>query len=283
MLLMLMYHRILPYEHPEAVSGDMFRRHLDFVQSRFRILTPEDTIDYIQGRLREKRPCVSLSFDDGWLDNWLFATGILKERGLRAAVAVSAGTLREEPLRNSESESVLALSMREAQNRASRGDFRAYINNSELKAMQDSGVWRIEAHGTQHVKGDLGASVLALPQNGMNRETFRQMLRDDVDSCCSKLEALTGIKPAMFFWPWGHYSSLSLDTVADTGLIQFTVSKGAIKSGDRRTVLPRIGVSPRFKKFRKNLFVFRHPVLAALHDLFHTEKVCFDDLSGDKL
>ena len=43
-------------------------------------------------------------------------------------------------------------------------------------------------------------------------------------------------------------------------------------------LLPRVGVSPRWKKFRKNCFVFRHPLLAKLHDLFHTEKVCFTDL-----
>ena len=40
---------------------------------------------------------------------------------------------------------------------------------------------------------------------------------------------------------------------------------GGDGNGDERVVLPRIGVSPRYRKFVRNCFVFRHPVLAALH------------------
>ena len=35
MLTMLMYHRILPQEHPEAVSVPMFRRQLDYLQRHY--------------------------------------------------------------------------------------------------------------------------------------------------------------------------------------------------------------------------------------------------------
>lgn len=84
MLTMLMYHRILPQEHPEAVSVPMFRRQLDYLQRHYQILAPEEVPDYVHGRLRDApRPYAALSFDDGWLDNWLFATEILKARGLR--------------------------------------------------------------------------------------------------------------------------------------------------------------------------------------------------------
>ena len=94
MLTMLMYHRILPQEHPEAVSVPMFRRQLDYLQRHYQILAPEEVLDYVHGRLRDApRPYAALSFDDGWLDNWLFATEILKARGLRATLAMTAGNL----------------------------------------------------------------------------------------------------------------------------------------------------------------------------------------------
>ena len=112
-------------------------------------------------------------------------------------------------------------------------------------------------------------------------EAFREMLKEDIGGCCEKLEAITGCKPQMFFWPWGHYTADALDAVSELGLIQFTVAKGTIQAGDNRKVLPRLGVSPRWKKFRKNCFVFRHPLLAAIHDMFHTERVCFDGFRGD--
>jgi len=283
MLTMLMYHRILPKKHPEAVSVELFNSQLDYLEKHYCLLTPEQALDYIEGRLEDDaKPYAALSFDDGWLDNWLFATPILKERGLRAALAMSAGYLHDAPLRRTESDAILGLSMREAQKRAAAGDLRAYVNNEELKAMRDSGAWNIEAHGTKHVLGPLGVSALAMPQSGESADAFREMLRNDVLSCCEKLENLTGNRPRMFFWPWGHYTEDALKTVAETGLVQFTVAKGTIRRGDSRTVLPRIGVSPRWKKFRKNCFVFRHPLLAAIHDLFHTERVCFDGFQGEK-
>ena len=253
MLTMLMYHRILPQEHPEAVSVPMFRRQLDYLQRHYQILAPEEVPDYVHGRLRDApRPYAALSFDDGWLDNWLFATEILKARGLRATLAMSAGYLYEGAVRKTESDEILNLRMGEAQKRAAAGDLRSYVNISELKAMQDSGVWRIEAHGTRHVKGSLGVSALAMPQDGEPAEAFREMLKEDIGGCCKKLEAITGCKPQMFFWPWGHYTADALDAVSELGLIQFTVAKGTIQAGDNRKVLPRLGVSPRWKKFRKN-------------------------------
>ena len=282
MLTMLMYHRILLQEHPEAVSVPMFRRQLDYLQRHYQILAPEEVLDYVHGKLRDApRPYAALSFDDGWLDNWLFATEILKARGLRATLAMSAGYLHEGALRKTESDEILNLRMAEAQKRAAAGDLHSYVNISELKAMQDSGVWRIEAHGTRHVKGSLGVSALAMPQDGEPAEAFREMLKEDIGGCCKKLEAITGCKPQMFFWPWGHYTADALDAVSELGLIQFTVAKGTIQAGDNRKVLPRLGVSPRWKKFRKNCFVFRHPLLAAIHDMFHTERVCFDGFRGD--
>ena len=146
--------------------------------------------------------------------------------------------------------------------------------------MHDSGVWRIEAHGTAHAQGRAGASVLAMPQDGESECDFCDRLRADISGCCEKLTALFGVQPQMFFWPYGHYTSLSVETVRKMGLLQFTVAKGTVKCADARTLLPRIGVSPRWKKFRRNCFVFRHPLLAAMHDWFHKEKVCFDGEGG---
>ena len=108
MLTMLMYHRVLPRKHPEAVSVELFNAQLDYLEKHYCLLTPEQALDYIGGKLEdEAKPYAALSFDDGWLDNWLFATPVLKERGLRAALAMSAGYLHEAPLRKTESDDIL--------------------------------------------------------------------------------------------------------------------------------------------------------------------------------
>ena len=279
MLLMLMYHRILPYEHPQAISTRQFNAQLDYLEKHFLFITPEEVIAYAKGELpKSSKPYAALSFDDGWCDNHLFATPILKERKLRATLAVSAGYLYNAPVRREIPSEILNRSMDEAQKAAAAGDFSSYSSVEELQAMADSGVWRLEAHGTAHVKGDGNCSILAVPQAGESVEAYCKRLENDIQNCRNLLLEKLGVKSEMFFWPWGHWSQPGIETVKKLGLIQFTVSKGAIRRGSFDKLLPRIGVSPRWKKFRKNCFVFRHPLLAKLHDLFHTEKVCFTDL-----
>ena len=121
MLTMLMYHRILPYEHPQAISTAQFNRQLDYLEKHYCLITPEEVLDFALGKPEKKhKPFAALSFDDGWCDNHLFATSILKERGLRALLAVSAGYLYEGPVRQEETPEILNRSMDEAQQAAAR-------------------------------------------------------------------------------------------------------------------------------------------------------------------
>ena len=80
-LLVFMYHRILPEPHPEAVDLPLFRKQLDYLQENFNVLTPEETYQYLREGKKPagKRCCAALSFDDGWMDNLLFATEELKK------------------------------------------------------------------------------------------------------------------------------------------------------------------------------------------------------------
>lgn len=248
MLMMLMYHRILPYEHPQAVSTSQFKAQLDYLEKHYTFLTPEEVISYIRGeREDDSKPYVALSFDDGWCDNFLFATEVLKERRLKAVCAVSAGYLYEGSIRKEESENILNRSMDDAQKAASKGDFRSYASIQELKTMADSGFWRLEAHGTSHVKGDKNCSILAVPQNDETLEAYKCRLKNDITECRTQLKEKLGVESEMFFWPWGHYSTAGLETVKEMGLLQFTVSKGVISRGSSAKLLPRVGVSPRWK------------------------------------
>lgn len=63
--------------------------------------------------------------------------------------------------------------MDDAQKAASNGDFRSYASIQELKEMADSGFWRLEAHGTSHVKGDKNCSILAVPRKDETLEAYK--------------------------------------------------------------------------------------------------------------
>ena len=277
-LTLFMYHRILPVERPEALSTAVFERQLDYLDRHYRVLSAAEVEKYITGELKIAGDCAALSFDDGGADNLFYADKVLEKHGFSALMAVSAGYLHDGPVRNGEADAVLYRSMAEAQAAARNGDMSSYLSIAELEKMQSSGRWRLEVHGTRHELGDGGASVLSYPQNGRSAAEFREFLASDLENAMDKLSRITGRTHRMMFWPGGHYSTLAVETAASLGLdIQFTVAKGSIRNGDKRSILPRIGASPRWKKFTRNAFVFRHPALAFLHGFSHSLKVNFDD------
>ncbi len=270
------YHRVLPHPHPDALSVDVFERQLDFIRERFEILTPEEALDFIAGK--QKKPngrYAMLSFDDGWLDNWLFATPILKKRALKAALALSAGFLHDGEVRTVEGVPAEIVERRnlDAEKMAPNGDTLCYLTRSEVRAMHDSGCWSIEAHGTKHLKNDRGISSVAAAGTGVSPEEFEASLRADLRNCIKEISAITGRAPKMMFWPWGHYSDVSVKIVKEEGLsAQFTTAKGSVEFADKRDILPRLNAAANWKKFKRNTFIFSRPWLARLHDLVaHTE------------
>ncbi|MBP3302142.1 MAG: polysaccharide deacetylase family protein [Opitutales bacterium] len=271
------YHRVLPKPHPDALSIDVFERQLDYIQKHFEVLTPEEAADFIAGKFpRSRGRFAMLSFDDGWLDNWLYATPILKRRGLRAALALSAGFLHDGALREHAEEIPSEIVERrnlDAEKLAPDGDTLCYLSREEVRAMHDSGCWSIEAHGTRHLKNDRGISSIAAPANNVSAEDFEKFLRADLQNCIDEISSITGRAPQMMFWPWGHYSDASVEIVKSFGFVaQFTTAKGSVAYADSRDILPRLNAAAKWKKFTRNTFIFCRPWLARLHDIVaHTE------------
>lgn len=284
-LIVFTYHRVLPRPHPDALEVSAFERQLDYIEENFSIVSPEQALEFIEGKtLREEargRPLAMLSFDDGWLDNWLFATPILKKRRMKAALALSAGFLHDGKLRKNAddvSEAVLTRHNLDAEKIALTGDTQSYLSREEVRAMHDSGCWSIEAHGTRHAKNARGISFLSAPEHGIPASDFENFLRADLENCANEIRAITDRSPKMMFWPWGQYSALSVKTAKTLGFAaQFSTAKGAIVRGGAREIFPRVNAAANQKKFRRNAFIFRHPLLSRLHDVFaHTETLCFE-------
>jgi peptidoglycan/xylan/chitin deacetylase (PgdA/CDA1 family) len=86
----LFYHRVAReyVDNPWSISVDNFRRHLDWLQERFDLVSLEEA----QRRIRQpqnERTAVSITFDDGYAENADFAIPELVQRGVPATYFVS--------------------------------------------------------------------------------------------------------------------------------------------------------------------------------------------------
>jgi len=95
-VLILAYHRILPEEmlrqNPSVqvgmyVRSDVFERQMLFLKEHFSVLSFAEVLDHWSERTldTEKRYCV-ITFDDGWLDNYLYAFPILRRYDIPATI-----------------------------------------------------------------------------------------------------------------------------------------------------------------------------------------------------
>jgi len=96
----LMYHRVLPSIHMGGglvepgmyVTPASLEMHIMLLQKMFTIIPLHELIARIQSR-QEIGRCCSLTFDDGWKDNFDYAYPILKRHEVPATIFVTTGLL----------------------------------------------------------------------------------------------------------------------------------------------------------------------------------------------
>lgn len=175
----LFYHRIADYEVNEwATSNRTFIRQIDWLRTNFDTVSLEEA----QHRIRtadNTRPCVSITFDDGYADNCSHAIPYLIKQRIPCTYFVTLGNLLSgEPFAHD----------------VARGDSFAPNNLDQLKAMAAAGV-EIGGHTRTHC--DLGSV------------TDQEQLRDEVVTAGEELQRLIG-KPVRYFaFPFGQYANLN--------------------------------------------------------------------------
>jgi peptidoglycan/xylan/chitin deacetylase (PgdA/CDA1 family) len=97
-LVVLMYHRVLPNDHPDRrleqpgmlVSPDTLAMHLRVLRKRFEIVDLGEWVSRrLEGRPLPIRAC-SITFDDGWRDNFDFALPVLRQADVPATIFLVA-------------------------------------------------------------------------------------------------------------------------------------------------------------------------------------------------
>ncbi len=84
-IFILLYHKILP-KWGFDVAASTFDWEMKIIKQFFDVITLDDVYEYITTGKEPKRPSVVITFDDGYVDNFVYAYPILKKHGLKATI-----------------------------------------------------------------------------------------------------------------------------------------------------------------------------------------------------
>lgn len=144
----LYYHRVgAPDPTYLSISCRDFEKQLRYLKKAgYRTISIKELLEILQGRAFPHERAVCLTFDDGFIDNLLYAQPLLEKYGFRAALFVATSLLRPE----NQAPATEMTDFNSAHTLARRGDFSHFLSEGELQKMAASGTWEILSHSHFH-------------------------------------------------------------------------------------------------------------------------------------
>jgi len=262
----LMYHHVTPNPGLVTVSPDTFRQQMAWLARHgYRSVGCRDLERFLAGEALPDKS-VLITFDDGYLDNYVHAHPVLQEFGLHGVIFLITGRIGSEsqPRRHAGMGGELPAcpNHRDAHALidAGRAD-EVMLRWSEVAAMQAAGTFEFHSHTHSHTRWD---KAIADPAGR------RAALADDLAASRATLAQHTGDSPHLC-WPQGYYDDDYRMIASAAGFSHlYTVRRDTCRRSTPPDEIPRIVVKDTAGLwFASRLALYRRPRLATFYAKLH--------------
>jgi len=215
----VMYHHVSPVACGLTVTPALFEEHIRYLKrDGWRSLSGDEFLEIIQEGEVPFR-CVLLTFDDGFADNYVYAYPILKKYGMKAVLFIATSFIEDvkikrehfKPLPHNETRK-LALTERR---------YEVMCTWSELREMQESGVFDIQSHSHSH---ETPAYIKEKRYSELKKDLL--MSKERIEERLSKDVLHLG-------WPKGYYDEEGIKIATDLGFRAiYTTERGPNTAGN---------------------------------------------------
>ena len=261
----LMYHHVSPAPGLVTVSPQTFRDQISGLAKRgYRSASCDDLAAFLGGKPLPAKS-VMITFDDGYLDNFVHAHPVLQEFGFKAVLFLITGRIGDGATRPAGTTPNHRGCMESI--KAGRADD-VMLRWSEVGVMSAAGSFEFHSHTHTHTRWD---REIADPAQRDSR--LAEDLQDSRRTLASRLGAAT----AHLCWPQGYYDDRYRQVAKQAGFdYLYTVEKGSCSPRSDPLQIPRIVVKDRTGRWLPSrLWLYRQPHLAAtyiaLSNLFKTQ------------
>ena len=248
---------VFMYHHVNQHKGDMvtvtpevFELQMKYLnKAGYRTLKADELLSFINGGLTLDEKAVMITFDDGWLDNYVYAFPVLRKYNINATIFIATDWIKEGPDNISHMDPHIS-KHREAKRLIEQGEGHKVILNWKLiREMSGSGLVEFHSHTKSHGKcHNLPADEL-MEELGGSKAVMEKRLGRPCTALC---------------WPFGRNNDLSVKIARDKGYsLLFTTRHGIIEKGSDPYGINRITVKDSALWFRKSMIIYTNSVLSA--------------------
>jgi peptidoglycan/xylan/chitin deacetylase (PgdA/CDA1 family) len=258
----LMYHHVSPNPGLVTVSPETFRAQMAWLARRgYRGVTCRDLERFLGGKTLPKKS-VLITFDDGYLDNYVYAHPVLQAFGLHGVIFLVTGWIGEGRQRRH-----AGMGGAVVPDCPNHGAAKAYIASgqadlamlrwSEVAAMQTAGSFEFHCHTHTHTRWDKTIADLA---------ARRAALAADLAESRATLARQVG-ESQHLCWPQGYFDDDYKQVAKEAGFrYLYTVNKRINTPATAPDEIGRIVVKDRAGAwFASRMFLYRQPGLGGLY------------------
>lgn len=260
----MMYHHVSPVDGMITVSSANFEHQLKWLRNQgYRSLTCDEFAGHLEGRPVPPRS-VLITFDDGYLDNWVYAAPLMKRYGFHGVIFLVTSWIGEGPPRPQLGQNALpeTPSHRDCEDRIEQGRAdEVMLRWSEIEAMRADGVFEFHSHTHTHTRWDLG------PEKGAKNERMAEEL---ALSRAMLQERLGGVSQH-FCWPQGYFDPDYVRIAQDAGFRYLYTTRpfGRNRAGSDPAHIYRFAVrNTTGHSVGRRLRVAANPVIAPIFNRF---------------
>lgn len=260
----LMYHHVTPNPGLVTVRPEIFRAQMAWLAERgYRSISCAELAGFLAGAALPEKS-VLITFDDGYLDNYVHAHPVLREYGLHAALFLVTGWLGDGPVRPHAGSAGADGGLPQCPNhreataliRGGNADL-AMLRWSEVAAMAAAGTFEFHSHTHRHIRWD---REIADP------EARRAALADDLAESRATLAARIGASDHLC-WPQGYHDADYRRVAAASGFrYLYTVEKGINVPATPAERIARTVIKDKAGAwFASRVFLYRQPRLGGFY------------------
>jgi len=249
----LMYHHVNPHKGDMVtVTPEVFEGQMEYLyKAGYRTLKTAELISYINGSLVLSQKAVVVTFDDGWLDNYIYALPAIKKYKINATIFLITNRVENASGNNAAIPSSIP-THEESKSLIEKGEsHKVVLNWNLIKEMSDTGLIEFYSHTKSHAKC-----------NSLSEKELAEELKESREI----IEKRLGIPCPYFCWPYGKYNGLAVTSAKEAGYKAiFTTNHGVVQRGSDPSAINRIITKDNIAWFKRRMVIYTNIILSKLY------------------